>query len=191
MTRTNAIFKRTYFDLAILILRIYLGVVLVEMSSNYLFDSTQMEGLQSFLESMDWPMPKLFAYRSQMIEVIGGAMLVLGFRVAAWLLVGVLMSAVIFAQGFRIFDDGALPMHFAYSSQLIEFIGGAMSILGFRVAAWLLVGVLMSAVIFAHGFRIFEDAALPMHFAIMSWVIALTGCGKYSLDALFFQPKNR
>ncbi|GAA0877211.1 hypothetical protein GCM10009119_01790 [Algoriphagus jejuensis] len=137
--RTNVILKKTYFDLGILILRIYLGVVLIWMSSGYLFDSTSMEGLQSFLESMDWPAPKLFAY----------------------------------------------------SSQLIELIGGAMLILGFRFGAWVLVGVLMSAVIFAHGFRIFEDAALPMHFAIMAWVIALAGCGKYSLDTLFFQTKNQ
>lgn len=137
--RTNAIFKKTYFDLAILILRIYLGMVLIWMSSKYLFDSTSMESLESFLEGMDWPVPKLFAYTSQLIELIGGAMLVLGFRVAAWLLVAVLMSAVIFA----------------------------------------------------HGFRIFEDAALPMHFAAMSLVIALTGCGKYSLDTLFFQSKSQ
>lgn len=137
--RADVIFRKNYFDLAILILRVYLGVVLIWMSSGYLFDKAAMDGLQSFLESLDWP----------------------------------------------------IPYFFARSSQLIEFFGGAMLILGFRLSAWLLLGVLMSAVIFAHGFRIFEDAALPMHFAVMSGVIAFTGCGKYSLDILLFPSKNQ
>lgn len=131
--------KKPYFDLAILILRIYLGVSMVKMSCSYLFDKTQLAGLASFLESLNWPFPIVFAYSSQIIELISGILILLGFR-----------------------------------------IGGILLFL-----------VLSSAVIFAHGFRIFDDAMLPMNFAIMALMISILGCGRYSLEFLFYSRKNK
>jgi uncharacterized membrane protein YphA (DoxX/SURF4 family) len=128
-----------YFNLGILILRLYLGISMIKMSSGYLFDQSLMNGLISFLDGLNWPLPALFAY----------------------------------------------------SSQFIEFIAGIFILLGIRIAGIFLFFVLISAVAFAHGFRIFDDAMLPMTFAIMALVIALAGCGRLSLDHFIYTRKNK
>jgi uncharacterized membrane protein YphA (DoxX/SURF4 family) len=112
---------------------------MIKMSSGYLFDQSQMNGLISFLDGSNWPLPALFAY----------------------------------------------------SSQLIEFIAGILVLLGIRIAGIFLFLVLITAVAFAHGFRIFDDAMLPMTFAIMALLIALAGCGRLSLDHFIYTRKNK
>jgi len=131
--------RAVYFDLGILILRLYLGITMIKLSSGYLFESSQMDGLISFLTESNWPYPALFAY----------------------------------------------------SSQLIEFTSGFLILLGIRIAGLILFSVLISAVVFAHGFQIFDDAMLPMTFAMMALFVALAGCGRYSLDFFIFSRKNK
>lgn len=131
--------RPVYFNLGILILRIYLGITMINMSSGYLFDQTHMNGLISFLDGSNWPLPALFAY----------------------------------------------------SSQLIEFLAGILIILGLRIGALVLFLVLITAVAFAHGFRIFDDAMLPLSFAMMALLITMAGCGRLSLDYFIFTRKNR
>lgn len=128
-----------YFNLGILILRLYLGISMIKLSSGYLFDPSQMNGLISFLEGLNWPLPALFAY----------------------------------------------------SSQLIEFTAGVLILLGIRIAGIFLFFVLLSAVIFAHGFRIFDEAMLPMTFAMKALLISLVGCGRLSLDHFIYTRKNK
>ncbi len=131
--------EKNYADLGLLILRIYLGISMIKMSSSYLFSKEQLHGLANFLESLDWPFPVLFAYSSQIIELLSGILILLGFR-----------------------------------------IGGGLVFL-----------VLLSAVIFAHGFRLFEDGMVPMNFAMMALVIFILGCGKYSLDFWLLSKKYK
>lgn len=117
------VIKRTYFDIAVLVLRVFLGIWMIKMSSGYLFEEGKMEGLIAFLEGLNWPFARLFAYSSQGIEFFAGILIILGFRLAAGFLFAVLSSAAVFAHGFRIFQDGMLPAVFAILSLAIFLMG--------------------------------------------------------------------
>jgi len=84
------------------------------------------------------------------------------------------------------------PTVFGYSSQIIELIAGILILFGIRLGAVALFLVLFCAVVFAHGFKIFADAQLPMNYAIMALIIILLGSGRFSLDSILQnRRKNR
>ncbi len=79
------------------------------------------------------------------------------------------------------------PTLLAYTSQVTEFFAAVLILLGVRFGAWVMTVILGVAVLFAHSGQIYSEAELPFNYFLFSLSLSLTGCGKPSLDQVFFK----
>ncbi len=83
------------------------------------------------------------------------------------------------------------PDVLAYTSQITEFFAAILILLGIRFGAWMMAVTLAVAVLFAHSGQIYSEAELPFNYFLLSLMLCLTGCGKPSLDQVFFKRPSR
>lgn len=86
-----------YHDLAILLLRIGVGVIFIVAGWSKL---TGIEGVQGFFESSGIPLPGIMAWVVAIVEFVGGLMVLTGtyIRVPAVLLACVMIGALLFVK---------------------------------------------------------------------------------------------
>jgi putative oxidoreductase len=86
-----------YHDLAILLLRIGVGVIFIVAGWSKL---TGIEGTQGFFESSGIPLPGIMAWVVAIVEFVGGLMVLTGtyIRVPAVLLACVMIGALLFVK---------------------------------------------------------------------------------------------
>jgi uncharacterized membrane protein YphA (DoxX/SURF4 family) len=113
-------FKHLYT--AILLVRIWLGTVMLKHSGTYLFQGKVPE-LAAFLESLNWPFPLLMAFSSQIAEFCAAILILLGIRYGAWLMAFTLGIAVIFAHSGLIYSEAELPFNYFLMSIVLSLTG--------------------------------------------------------------------
>jgi putative oxidoreductase len=86
-----------YHDLAILLLRIGVGIIFIVAGWSKL---TGIEGTQGFFESSGIPLPGIMAWVVAIVEFVGGLMVLTGtyIRVPAVLLACVMIGALLFVK---------------------------------------------------------------------------------------------
>jgi putative oxidoreductase len=86
-----------YYDVAILFLRIGVGIIFIVAGWGKL---TGIEGTQGFFDNVGIPAPALMAWVVALIEFVGGLMVLLGLyiRVPSLLLAFVMIGALIFVK---------------------------------------------------------------------------------------------
>ncbi len=109
-------------NLAILLIRFWLGTVMLKHSGTYLFQGKVPE-LASFLESLNWPMPLVMAYASQLAEFFAAILILLGLRFGAWIMAFTLSIAVIFAHSGKIYTEAELPFNYFLMSLVLCLTG--------------------------------------------------------------------
>ena len=134
MKSISNLYHIRHLNTAILLVRIWLGTVMLKHSGTYIFQEKIPE-LAEFLKSLNWPYPSLLAY----------------------------------------------------TSQITEFFAALLILVGVRFGAWMMTVILGIAVIFAHSGQIYSEAELPFNYFLFSLILSLTGCGKPSLDQVFFK----
>lgn len=113
---------------AILLVRIWLGTIMLKHSGTYLFQGKVPE-LAAFLESLNWPFPLFMAYSSQIAELCAAILILLGIRYGAWLMAFTLGIAVIFAHSGLIYSEAELPFNYFLMSIVLSLSGmGKLSI---------------------------------------------------------------
>lgn len=116
------IYKKTYLNIAIIACRLWIGMVMLRYSTQYLFGGKVSE-LASFLESLNWPMPEVMAYTSQITEFIASILILLGVRVGAIMLAVTMLVAVLFAHGGLIFTEAETPFSFFVFALILSCTG--------------------------------------------------------------------
>lgn len=109
-------------NFAILLIRIWLGSVMLKHSGTYLFQGKVPE-LASFLESLNWPYPLVMAYASQIVEFFSACLIILGIRFGAWIMALTLGVAVIFAHSGKIYSEAELPFNYFLFSLILCLTG--------------------------------------------------------------------
>jgi uncharacterized membrane protein YphA (DoxX/SURF4 family) len=99
------------YNLALIIIRLWLGTVMIKHSTSYLFGGKIPE-LTNYLASMDWPVPDLMAYASQISEFIAAILILLGMRLGAVLMAFTMSIAVVFAHGLSVYGEAELPFNY-------------------------------------------------------------------------------
>lgn len=107
---------------AILLVRIWLGTIMVKHSGTYLFQGKVPE-LAAFLETLNWPLPLIMAYSSQLAEFCAAILILLGIRYGAWLMAFTLGIAVIFAHSGLIYSEAELPFNYFLMSIVLSLTG--------------------------------------------------------------------
>jgi putative oxidoreductase len=95
-------------DVALLLMRVMLGIVFIVHGYPKIIASANFVG---FFGSIGIPSPELMVPFVGLVEVVGGALLILGFmtNAASWLLAATMFVAVFFAhwsKGFSIMNGG-------------------------------------------------------------------------------------
>ena len=163
-------------DLAMLVFRSGIGVVMLAHGINHIFGGGKIDGTAGWFGSLGMRQPKLQAWLASLVEVGAGAMLVLGLLTpfAAAGVVGVMAVAWIInhrTNGFFIFRPGE----------------------GFEyVMTLLLCGVLLGA-IGPGGWSL--DEALDINDDLIGWpgliiAVGAGGGGALALLAAFWRPGN-
>lgn len=111
-----------YQNIAILLIRFWLGTVMLKHSGTYLLQGKVPE-LASFLESLNWPCPLFMAYASQITEFLAAILILLGIRIGAWIMAFTLGIAVIFAHSGKIYSEAELPFNYFLMSLVLSLIG--------------------------------------------------------------------
>lgn len=109
-------------NLAILLIRIWLGTVMLKHSGTYLFQEKVPE-LAAFLESLNWPYPLVMAYASQVAEFFSACLIILGIRYGAWIMAFTLGIAVLFAHSGKIYSEAELPFNYFLMSLILSIAG--------------------------------------------------------------------
>ncbi len=109
-------------NLALIIIRLWLGTVMLKHSGSYLFKGKLPE-LTSYLNSMHWPVPELMAYSSQIAEFLAAIMIILGIRLGALLMAFTLSIAVVFAHGLAIYGEAELPFNYLIFAVVLSLVG--------------------------------------------------------------------
>lgn len=109
-------------NFAIILVRLWLGSVMLKHSGSYLFQGKVPE-LAAFLESLDWPIPLVLAYASQIVEFFAAILILLGVRFGAWLMAFTLGIAVIFAHSGKIYSEAELPFNYFLMSLVLGLMG--------------------------------------------------------------------
>ncbi len=91
-------------------------------STDYLFGGKVPE-LAAFLESLNWPMPKLMAYSSQIVELVSSFLILLGIRFGAMMLAINMLVAVIFAHDALIFTEAETPFNYFLFALILSLSG--------------------------------------------------------------------
>jgi uncharacterized membrane protein YphA (DoxX/SURF4 family) len=122
------LYTTNYINIALVIIRLWLGVVMFRYSTDYLFGGKVPE-LASFLESLNWPMPKVMAYSSQIVELIASILILLGVRFGAFMLAINMLVAVLFAHDALIFTEAETPFNYFLFALILSLCGmGKMSL---------------------------------------------------------------
>jgi uncharacterized membrane protein YphA (DoxX/SURF4 family) len=109
-------------NLAILLIRIWLGTVMLKHSGTYLFQGKVPE-LAAFLESINWPIPLVLAYLSQVTEFISAILILAGLRFGALIMAFTLGIAVVFAHSGKIYSEAELPFNYFLMSLVLSLTG--------------------------------------------------------------------
>lgn len=107
---------------ALLLIRVWLGTVMLKHSGTYLFQGKVSE-LASFLESLNWPYPLFMAYASQISEFIAAILILVGIRFGAWIMAFTLGIAVVFAHSGKIYSEAELPFNYFLMSMVLSLTG--------------------------------------------------------------------
>ncbi len=93
-----------HLDLALLILRISVGVVFIFMGYQKLFVSGGIDGFTAMLMNLGFPLPGFFAYLVGAVEFFGGIAVLVGFgtRIASALIAVVMLVAFVTAKKFSL-----------------------------------------------------------------------------------------
>lgn len=110
------------FHTGVLILRLWLGAIMIKHSTTYLFGG-KMKELTGFLTSLDFPLPEIMAYLSQGTELVMGILIILGLRIGAILLALTMGIAVIFAHRMLVFTEGELAFNYFILALVIALLG--------------------------------------------------------------------
>lgn len=116
------LYKAKLLNPAILLIRIWLGTVMINHSGTYLFQGKVPE-LAAFLESLNWPFPLFLAYSSQITEFIAAILILLGVRFGAWMMAFTLGVAVLFAHSGKIYSEAELPFNYFLMSLVLSMTG--------------------------------------------------------------------
>lgn len=111
-----------YINAAILLVRIWLGTIMLKHSGTYLFQGKVSE-LAAFLETLNWPFPLFMAYSSQIAEFCAAILILLGIRYGAWLMAFTLGIAVIFVHSGLIYSEAELPFNYFLMSIVLSLTG--------------------------------------------------------------------
>lgn len=122
MKNLNDSSRLEYLNIAIVLVRFWLGTVMLKHSGTYLFLGKVPE-LAAFLESLNWPFPFLMAYSSQITEFLAAILILLGIRYGAWLMAFTLGIAVIFAHSGLIYSEAELPFNYFLMSVVLALTG--------------------------------------------------------------------
>ena len=126
MFMNKRLLKRIYFSQflnpAILLVRVWIGIVMLRYSTQYLFGGKVHE-LASFLEGLHWPMPLQMAYLSQITELIASILILLGVRLGAYMLAFTMLMAVLFAHNALIFTEAETPFSFLMFAMMLCLTG--------------------------------------------------------------------
>lgn len=122
MKSISKLYQIRLLNPAILLIRLWLGTVMLKHSGTYLFQGKVPE-LASFLESMDWPYPLEMAYASQIAEFIAAILILLGIRFGAWMMAFALGIAVVLAHSAKIYSEAELPFNYFLFSLILILIG--------------------------------------------------------------------
>jgi uncharacterized membrane protein YphA (DoxX/SURF4 family) len=118
----NKLYATNYSNIALLVIRLWLGVVMFRYSTDYLFGGKVPE-LASFLESLNWPMPKVMAYTSQIVELVASVLILLGVRFGAFMLAINMLMAVLFAHSGLIFTEAETPFNYFLFALILSLCG--------------------------------------------------------------------
>ena len=110
------------FDLAVLLLRFWLGAIMVKHSTDYLFGG-KMEELGNYMSTLNFPLPEITAYASQYVAFVTAVLIILGLRVGALILTFTMGIAVLFAHKMLIFTEGELAFNYFAMSLFIAIAG--------------------------------------------------------------------
>lgn len=122
MKTISKLYQIKLLNPAILLIRIWLGTVMLKHSGTYLFQGKVPE-LASFLDSLNWPFSLVLAYSSQIIEFIAAILILLGVRFGAWMMAFTLGVAVLFAHSGKIYSEAELPFNYFLMSLVLCMIG--------------------------------------------------------------------
>ncbi len=122
MENNSRLHPLQYINPAILLIRIWLGTVMLKHSGTYLFQEKVPE-LAGFLESLNWPYPLVLAYASQLSEFFAGILILLGIRFGAWMMAFTLGIAVFFAHSGKIYTEAELPFNYFLMSLVLCLTG--------------------------------------------------------------------
>ncbi len=122
MNCLSKLYQIKYLDEAILLIRIWLGTIMLKHSGSYLFYGKVPE-LANFLESLNWPQPLVLAYASQISEFAAAILILLGFRFGAWMMTFTMGIAVLFAHSAAIYSEAELPFNYFLFSLILSLTG--------------------------------------------------------------------
>jgi uncharacterized membrane protein YphA (DoxX/SURF4 family) len=122
MKSISKLYQIRLLNPAILLIRLWLGTVMLKHSGTYLFQGKVPE-LAAFLESLNWPYPLILAYSSQIVEFAAAILILLGIRFGAWMMAFALGVAVLFAHSGKIYSEAELPFNYFLFSILLCLIG--------------------------------------------------------------------
>lgn len=122
MKSVSKLYHIRLLNTAILLIRLWLGTVMLMHSGTYLFQDKIPE-LASFLDSLNWPYPLVLAYISQIAEFAAGILILLGIRFGAWMMAFALGIAVIFAHSGKIYSEAELPFNYFLLSLVLSLTG--------------------------------------------------------------------
>ncbi len=116
------LYKVKLINPSLLLIRLWLGTVMLKHSGTYLFQGKVSE-LASFLESLNWPYPSFMAYASQISEFIAAILILFGIRFGAWIMAFTLGIAVVFAHSGKIYSEAELPFNYFLMSIVLSLTG--------------------------------------------------------------------
>lgn len=122
MQSISKLYQIKLLNPAVLLMRLWLGTVMLKHSGSYLFQGKVPE-LASFLDSLNWPYSMVLAFSSQITEFVAAILILFGIRLGAWLMAFTLGIAVIFAHSGKIYSEAELPFNYFLLSLVLSFIG--------------------------------------------------------------------
>lgn len=122
MESISKLYQIRLLNPALLLIRLWLGTVMLKHSGMYLFQGKVPE-LAAFLESLNWPYPILMAYASQFAEFFAAILILLGIRFGAWIMAFTLGIAVVFAHFGKIYSEAELPFNYFLFSLILCLTG--------------------------------------------------------------------
>ena len=122
MNTLSKLYQIRSLNPSILLIRLWLGTVMLKHSGTYLFQGKVPE-LAGFLESLNWPYPLIMAYTSQIVELFAAILILGGIRFGAWMMAFTLGIAVVFAHSGKIYSEAELPFNYFMMSLILCLVG--------------------------------------------------------------------